>query len=67
MLITDVFPNRDVRGELNQTLPTLDVYFNPYRRGPYNYTTELEDFLSHPEEVWGGMMQRLPEATRTST
>lgn len=61
VLITDVFPNRDVRGELNQTLPTLDVYFNPYRRGPYNYTTELEDFLSHPEEVWGGMMQRLPE------
>ncbi len=61
VLITDVFPNRDVRGELNQTLPTLDVYFNPHRRGPYNYTTELEDFLNHPEAVWGGMMQRLPE------
>jgi len=61
VLITDVFPNRDVRGELTQTLPTLDLYFNPYMRGPYNYTTELEDFLAHPEEVWGGMMQPIPQ------
>ncbi|ARA94589.1 cell surface protein SprA [Rhodothermaceae bacterium RA] len=61
VLIKDVFPNKDTRGEIDQTLPTMDVYFNPHERGPYNYTTELKDFLDNPRETWGGMTQRLPE------
>ena len=59
--ILDVFPNRDVSGEQDRTLSTMDLYFDPQFRGPYNYTTELTDFLARPEATWGGMTQRLPE------
>lgn len=59
--ITDVFPNRDTRGERDRTLSTMDLHFDPRFRGPYNYTSELENFLNRPEAAWGGMTQRLPE------
>ena len=42
-------------------LETLDIYFSPRERGPYNYTTDLKGFLSNPKDIWGGMVQRLPE------
>ncbi|MBT8399367.1 MAG: cell surface protein SprA, partial [Rhodothermia bacterium] len=61
VLIEEVFPNRDVSGEIDRSLPTLDLYFNPRERGPFNYTQNLRDFLNNPREAWGGMMQRLPE------
>ena len=61
VLIRDVFPNRDTRGEQDQSLSTMDLYFDPQFRGPYNYTTELTEFLARPEDTWGGMTQRLPE------
>jgi cell surface protein SprA len=59
--INEVFPERDVSGELDRSLTSLDLYFNPYQRGPYNYTTELEDFIRNPKDVWGGFTQRIPE------
>lgn len=59
--INDVFPNRDTRGEVDPTLTTLDLYFNPNRRGPYNYTRELQTFLQNPKDAWGGVTQSLPE------
>jgi cell surface protein SprA len=59
--INDVFPNRDTRAELIDQLETLDIYFNPRERGPYNYTHDLRGFMQRPTEVWGGMTQRLPE------
>lgn len=59
--INDVFPNRDTRAELIDQLETLDLYFDPRSRGPYNYTTRLDEFLARPRDAWGGMVQRLPE------
>lgn len=59
--IKDVFPNRDTEGDVNPTLTTLDFYFNPNQRGPYNYTKDLRTFLQNPKDVWGGITQRLPE------
>ena len=59
--IREVFPERDTRGEPNQDLATLDFYFDPSERGPYNYTRELDRFLNEPKNTWGGMVQRLPE------
>ena len=59
--INDVFPNRDTQGEVDPTLTTLDLYFNPNRRGPYNYTKDLRSFIQNPRDVWGGFTQRLPE------
>lgn len=61
VLIKDVFPDRDTDGELDQTLSTMDLYFDPTERGPYNYTRDLAGFLAQPQDTWGGMIQRLPE------
>jgi cell surface protein SprA len=56
----EVFPNRP-RNETNPTISTLDVYFDPSRRGAYNYTGDLQTFLNTPKQVWGGFVQRIPE------
>jgi len=61
--VRDVF-DRDTRGSADPTLRTLDFYFNPWRRGPYNYLDDgrnLLDFLRNPRQVWGGVTRRLPE------
>ena len=57
--VHDVFPNRDVeRGE--DRLETLDVYYNPHERGPYNYNHDLRDLLENRrEDMWGGMTTTL--------
>lgn len=59
--IDEVFPNRDTRAEIDPSLETYDIYFNPSERGPYNYTGNLRGFLDNPKDAWGGMTQRLPE------
>ena len=59
--IQEVFPNRDITGDTHPFIQPLDIYFTPQQRGPYNYTRELRTFLDNPKDVWGGMMQRLPE------
>lgn len=59
--VRDVFPNRDTRGQVDNALPTMDLYFDPSMRGPYNYTRTLDAFQDRPEAAWGGMTLRLPE------
>ena len=59
--VNDLFPERDVANEADQALRTLDLYFDPRMRGPYNYTQEIDRFLKNPRTVWGGMTQRLPQ------
>ena len=58
--VREVF-NRDTQGEANPTLRTLDVFFNPWSRGPYNYTDDILSFVQNPKQVWGGVTRRLPE------
>lgn len=58
--VTDVFPNRDVLTEEN-FIRTLDLYYNPTERGPYNYNRDLRNLLENePERSWGGMTTTLP-------
>lgn len=58
--VTDVFPNRDVRPQENR-LQTLDIYYNPRKRGPYMYNMDLRNLLENePERLWGGMTTTLP-------
>ena len=57
----DVFPGRDLRGETDPTLRTLDLYFSPYQRGPYNFNRAMDEFVRRPRDVWGGMTRSLPE------
>ena len=61
--VQDVF-DRDTRGSPDQTLRTLDMYFNPWKRGPYNYLDDgrnLLPFIQNPTQVWGGVTRKLPE------
>src|SRR5690606_22070696 len=59
--INEVYPDREVSGQPDQTLSTLDLFLDPRRRGPYNYNTDLSTFFANPADTWGGMIQRLPE------
>ena len=54
--------DRQFRNEQEATRPLglLDVYFDPTRRGPYNYNEALgTDVAANPRTVWGGMVQAL--------
>ena len=53
--------NKEVQTSSERYLSTLDLYFNPYERGAYNYTTDFADFYRNPRKVWGGMTQRVTE------
>ncbi len=58
--VSDVFPNREVRRQEDR-MQTLDIHYNPRKRGPYNYNENLRDFLENtPEDAWGGMTATLP-------
>ena len=60
IFIQDVFPQREVLQQDN-TLTTLDVYYDPQERGQYNYNDELRSLLEdEPERTWGGMTTTLP-------
>ncbi len=61
--VQEVF-DRDTRGSADQTLRTLDMYFDPRKRGPYNTLNEgrnLVEFFRNPKQVWGGVTRQLPE------
>lgn len=65
--VTDVFPNRDVLSEENY-ISTLDIFYNPTERGPYNYNMDLPDLLQNePERTWGGMVATLPSGQEDLT
>ena len=57
----DVFPTRETGSIAENTIQTLDVYFDPRERGPYNYNGSLLNFMSAPEDNFGAMIQRIPE------
>lgn len=65
--VTDVFPTRDVLTEEN-FISTLDVYFDPTKRGPYNYNEDLRTLLQNePERTWAGMTTTLPSGQEDLT
>ncbi len=61
-----VFPNREATSQ-ERILTTLDLYFSPHERGPYNYNMDLGGFLDAPRSAWGGMTQRLSEGNTDFT
>ncbi len=65
--VTDVFPNRDVLSEEN-FITTLDVYYNPENRGPYNYNLDLRNLLENDQDrTWGGMVTTVPSGQEDLT
>ena len=61
-----VFPNRESL-QTERILTTLDLYFSPHERGPYNYNMDLGQFLDNPRQAWGGITQRLTEGNTDFT
>ncbi len=58
--VSDVFPNREVLRQEDR-LQTLDIHYNPRKRGPYNYNENLRNLLDNrPDDTWGGMTATLP-------
>ena len=69
VLITEIFPNKDIVNGQPQRLRTLDFAFYPNERGPYNFDIEGEPGISAgldqngnliaPESRWGGITRKI--------
>ena len=73
--LTELFPSRrnDRLSPSENAVTPLDLYFDPARRGPYNYNATLgtgepgafgADDPQALRQAWGGMVQRLPDGYR---
>ncbi len=59
----DLYDRQFTDAERRQPLGLLDVYFDPTRRGPYNFNRELATtFASDNPSAWGGMIQSIDAA-----
>lgn len=64
VLQTEVFPNRQLQQGVPQNLPTFDLAFTPYKKGPYNFSTtniNADGELVNPRNSWGGIMRRIDQ------
>ncbi|MDR9416021.1 MAG: cell surface protein SprA [Gracilimonas sp.] len=68
VLTERVFPGRETNNAQEEELTTLDIYYNPNARGPYNYNFDLRNKLENePENQWGGMTATLPSGQEDLT
>ncbi len=59
--VQDVFRGRETNSPQDEIITTLDVFYNPTERGPYNYNPKLKEITENePERMWGGMTTALP-------
>ena len=68
VLITEIFPNKDIVNGQPSRLRTFDLAFYPSERGPYNfdvspssysYGVNEDGFLNEPTTRWGGIMREI--------
>ena len=68
ILTEDVFPGRETNNAQDEVINTLDIFYNPNERGPYNYNYDLRNNLeTQPENQWGGMTAALPSGQEDLT
>jgi cell surface protein SprA len=66
--VTDVFPGRETQNPQEEIINTLDIFYNPNRRGQYNYNPDLRQLVeSEPERTWGGMTAVIPSGQEDFT
>lgn len=66
--VTDVFPGREIQNPQEDFINTLDVHFDPTKRGQYNYNMNLRELLEDtPERTWGGMTAVIPSGQEDFT
>ncbi len=69
VLVTEVFPTRELSSSESQTLTILNLAYYPSERGPYNYDVSPvagvtagvapDGSLNAPESRWGGIMRKV--------
>tara|TARA_B100001057_G_scaffold353264_1_gene355095 strand:+ start:5110 stop:12201 length:7092 start_codon:yes stop_codon:yes gene_type:complete len=69
VLITEIFPNKDIVNGQPSRLRTFDLAFYPTERGPYNFDVSGSSGISsginesglliNPESRWGGIMREI--------
>ena len=62
VLITEIFPKKDIVNGQPQRLRTLDLAFYPNEKGPYNFDVDginEDGSLKNPEQRWGGMTRKI--------
>ena len=69
VLITEIFPNKDIVNGQPSRLRTFDLAFYPTERGPYNFDVlgatgissgiNENGLLNNPESRWGGIMREI--------
>lgn len=61
--VRELYPNRDQSSYsgATATLPILNIAYYPNERGPYNFSTNVDNNgnLQNPTTHWGGMMRKL--------
>lgn len=58
----EVFPDRQLRNDLPNTLPTFDLSYFPRERGPYNFDAQsmnADGTLQNPGQNWAGIMRAI--------
>lgn len=59
--LEDVFQGRETNSVQPEYITSLDIYYDPGKRGQYNYNGSLKDILENePETTWGGMTAVIP-------
>ena len=54
------FPNGPEGREAREPLDLFDLYFDPTRRGPYNFNGEMAStFNQNPTDAWGGFVRQI--------
>ena len=68
VFVRDVFRGRETNNPQEEIISTLDVFYDPTKRGPYNYNPDLKNKLENePEDMWGGMTATLPSGQEDLT
>ena len=70
VLLTELYPNRDIQIGTSTNMSVLNLAYYPNLRGPYNYDTDNvnnDGTFANPEDRWGGIMRAIESSDFNST
>lgn len=70
VLISEIYPNKDIQAGTSTNMSVLNLAYYPNERGPYNYDTDHlneDGTFTNPEDRWGGIMRAIESSDFNST
>lgn len=70
VLITEVYPNKDIQAGTSTNMSVLNLAYYPKDRGPYNYDSHNlneDGTFDNPEDRWGGIMRAIESSDFNAT